>query len=70
MAGKINSDICLMLSVYKSCHQTVKYGFQINHILQDLAGFEIQISMKTSETENQFKLVFNNRNPVCKINWY
>jgi len=36
MSGKINSHICLMLSVYKSFHQTVKYGQQINHILQDL----------------------------------
>jgi len=26
MLDKINSHICLMLSVYKSFHQTVKYG--------------------------------------------
>ena len=28
---KINSHICLMLSGYKSFHQTVKYGRQRNH---------------------------------------
>jgi len=39
--GKINSHICLMLSVYKSFHQTVKYGRQRNHILQDFTGLEI-----------------------------
>jgi len=36
MSGKINSRICLMLSVYESFHETVKYGQQRNHILQDL----------------------------------
>ena len=36
MSDKINSHICLILSVYKSLHQTVKYGHQINQILQDL----------------------------------
>jgi len=41
MSGKINSHICLMLSVYKSFRQTVKYGCQRNHILQDLTGLEI-----------------------------
>jgi len=30
-----------MLSVYKSFHQTVKYGQQRNHILQDLPVLEI-----------------------------
>jgi len=38
MSDKINSHICLMLSVYKCFHQTVKYGQQRNHLLQDLAG--------------------------------
>jgi len=38
MSDKINSHICLMLSVYKCFHQVVKYGHQI---LQDLTGFEI-----------------------------
>jgi len=33
MSGKINSHICLMLSVHESCHQTVKYGLQRNHII-------------------------------------
>jgi len=37
-----------MLSVYKSIHQTVKYGCQGNHILQGLTGLEIKISMKAS----------------------
>jgi len=36
MSDTINSYICLMLSVYKSLHQTVKYGHQRNQILQDL----------------------------------
>ena len=41
MSDKINSHICLMLSVYKSFHQTVKYRRRRNHILQDLTGLEI-----------------------------
>ena len=41
MSGKINSNICVMLSVYKSYYQTVKYGRQTNHILQVLTGLEI-----------------------------
>jgi len=40
MSDKINSHICLMLSVCRSFHQTVKYGHQRNHILQDLTGLE------------------------------
>jgi len=36
MSGKINSHISLMLSVCKRFHQTVKYGCQWNHALQDL----------------------------------
>jgi len=32
MSDKINSHICLMLSLYKSFHQRVKYGHQRNHI--------------------------------------
>ena len=34
MSDKINSHICLMLSVYKCFHQMVKYGHQRNHVLQ------------------------------------
>jgi len=30
-----------MLSVYKGFHETVKYGQQRNHILQDLTLLEI-----------------------------
>jgi len=41
MSGKINSHICLMLSVYKKFHQTGKYSQQRNRILQDLTGFKI-----------------------------
>jgi len=41
MSGKINSHICLMLSVYENFHQTIKYGWLRNHILQDLTGLEI-----------------------------
>jgi len=38
---KINSQICLIMSIYESFHQKVKYGWQRNHILQDLTGLEI-----------------------------
>jgi len=41
MSDKTNSHIWLMLSVYKSFHQKVKYGHQWNHILQDLTGPKI-----------------------------
>jgi len=41
MSDEINSHICLTLSIYKIFHQTVKYGKQRNHILQDLTGLEI-----------------------------
>jgi len=56
MSDKINSyyKFSLILSVYKSFHQLVKHGHQRNHILQDLIGLEILISMKASITENQF----------------
>jgi len=37
---KVIHTYCLMLSVCKSVHQTVKYGHQSNHILQDLTGLE------------------------------
>jgi len=40
MSDKITSYICLLFSVYKSFHQTVKYGQQGNYILQDLTGLE------------------------------
>jgi len=54
MSGKIYSHICVMLSVDKTFHQTVLYGHQRNQILQDLTWFEIQISMKASETEIRY----------------
>src|SRR6218665_360091 len=41
MSDKINLHICLMLSVYNSFHQMVKYDHQRNHILPDLTGLEI-----------------------------
>jgi len=41
MSDKIKSHICLMLSVYKSFHQTVKYVRQRNELLQDLTVLEI-----------------------------
>jgi len=58
MSDKINSHIFSVLSVYKSCPQTVKYGYQRNHILQDLTGLEIKISMKASKMENRFETGF------------
>jgi len=53
MSGKINSHICLMLSVYKCFHQMVKFGQQRNHISQDL-----KISMKASKTKSRFQTSF------------
>ena len=55
MSGKINSHICLMLSVYKTFRQTVNYGRQRNKKLQDLGliELEIQIYMIASETKNR-----------------
>jgi len=37
MSDKINSPLkfCLILNIYESFHQTVKYGQQRNLILQD-----------------------------------
>ena len=32
MSDKINYHICLMLSIYKSFHQMVKYDWQRNNI--------------------------------------
>jgi len=55
MSCKIDSQICLMLSVYKGFHQTVKYGRQRNHILQDLIGLETYISLKASELKTGFQ---------------
>jgi len=40
MSDKINSHICVMLSVYKTFLQTVKYDPQRNHILEDSTGLE------------------------------
>ena len=39
-------------------HQTVKYGQQRNHLLQDLTGLEAYISMKASKTKNWFETGF------------
>src|SRR6218665_2142303 len=58
MSGEINSSICLVLIVYKSYHQLVKYGRQRYHILPDLAGLKVQISMMTSKTKIGLKMVF------------
>jgi len=43
MSDKINSHICLLLSVYKSVHPAVKYSQQRNHILQYLTGLDIKL---------------------------
>jgi len=67
-----------MLRVYKSFHQTVKYGQQRNPVLQDLTGLEIKISMKVSKTKNRFQTGFQpaksglQKKPVlrCKRNRY
>ena len=66
MSAKINSHICLMLSVYKSFHQTVKYGRKRNLILQDLTGLEIQIY----EPKTSLKPIFNNRKQVFQIPYF
>src|SRR6218665_1927157 len=47
-----------MMSVYQSFHHMVKYVCQRYHILQYLIGLEIKISMKASNTENQFEIGF------------
>jgi len=54
MSDKIHSRIRLMLSVYKILHQTVNYVCQRNHMLQDLIGLEIWISIKANKTESRF----------------
>jgi len=54
MSDKIN-----LLSIYKSFHQTVKYGRQRNHILQDLTGLEPEISMKASQTKTRVSTTEN-----------
>ena len=41
------SDLCLMLSVYKSFHETVKYNYQGNHIYTKKTGINIP-SLKSS----------------------
>jgi len=46
-----------MLSVYESFHQTVKYGQQRNHMLQDLAVLEILISPKFSINKDWFSTI-------------
>jgi len=45
----------------KTFHQTVKYGLQRYHILQDLIGLESEISMMASKNQ---KPVFSNRKLV------
>jgi len=70
MLDKINAHVYLMLSVYKSFQQTVKYGRQRNHILQDLNGLEIKISMKASKTENWFETGFQQPKIDLPNNWY
>ena len=44
-----------MLTFYKSFHQTVNYGSQRNHIVQDLSELETKISMMASTSENRFE---------------
>jgi len=66
MSDKINSHICIMLSVYKSFHQTVNYGRQRNHILQDLTGLEIYMSVMASKLENRCETGF--QQPKTGIN--
>jgi len=63
MSDEIKSYICLVFSVYKSFHQTVKYGHQRNHILQDLTFLWRIVRPKTG-----LKPVFNNQKPVCQKN--
>jgi len=68
MSEKINSHICLMLSVCKSFHQMVKYCRQRNHILQDLTGLKIYISVKASKTKNRFHQFSTTENLFAKKN--
>src|SRR6218665_1908405 len=48
----------LIFGVYNSFHQTIKYGHQRNHILQDLTGYEIKIYMKAGKTKTYFETGF------------
>ena len=60
-----------MSSVYESFSRTLKYGRQRNHILEDLTGLEILISMKTSETKKWFKTCFQqSKSSLQKIRYY
>jgi len=71
MPDKINSHICLMLSVYNSLHQMVKYGCQRNHKLQDITGLETKISMKTNKTGKRFVVEnrFSKKSGINIPNW-
>ena len=64
MSNKINLHVCLMFSVYKGFHQTVKYGSLRNHILQDLTWLEIKISIRPVKPKTGLKPVVNSRKPV------
>ena len=76
MSDKINSHISLMLSVYRSSHQTVKNDHQRIHILQGLTGLETETSMNASKAENRFSTSENRfaKKPVMlcpyMIIWY
>ena len=54
MSHKINSHICLMLSVYKSFHQTVKYGRHRNHNNYTLKLKFLWRSIKPKLVSNRF----------------
>ena len=58
MSDKINSHICLMLSVYESFHQIWPHGRQRNYIVQDLTGLEILIYMNASKSTYRFQTGF------------
>ena len=58
MSDQINSHICLLSSIYKSFHKTVKYDHQRDHILKDLTVLELKVPMKASKTKNRFETGF------------
>ena len=70
MSDKVNWYICLMLSVYKCFHETVKYGQRRNYILQDLTGLHYTFLWRPVKQKTVMKRVFNNQKPVYQNKWY
>src|SRR6218665_1263714 len=68
MSDKINSHICLILSVYKSFHRTVKNGKETMYYKINL-GLKYKFSMMVSKIENRFKTGFQQPKTGLPKNW-